>query len=242
MSLITPTTPLTEYLRSYLYLTGTKIGCAEGGCGACTVLIEKGGKTMTANACLRPVFSLDGANVTTTEGLGSTNKGYDPIQSKIAECDGSQCGYCSPGFVMAMKGLLTNNPNPDAKTIETQFQGNICRCSGYRPILNAMHSISTHSCVDHKEQVCSHEKVIDIEDLVSTRSRPRAMNNVRARERKVIVKDGSTWVNPADLDDLWHVLDDYAGQAMRLVVGSTSTGVALPLLLCFTSLYNSFRS
>ena len=93
-------TTLASYLRETLNLTGTKIGCNEGGCGACTVMVGRQNsstsqfETTLANACLRPLFSLDGAHVITTEGLGSSAKGFGPVQRKIAECNGTQCGYC----------------------------------------------------------------------------------------------------------------------------------------------------
>ena len=97
-----PELSLAEYLRYTLKLTGTKIGCGEGGCGACTVLIERpdpkdGSKTIQtlANSCLRPVASLDGAHVTTVEGIGSKSEGFHPIQVAMAENDGTQCGYCT---------------------------------------------------------------------------------------------------------------------------------------------------
>lgn len=130
---IDPRTVLAEYLRYELGLTGTKIGCGEGGCGACTVLITRpdpsGGapKATLANSCLRPVLSLDGASVTTIEGVKSGTGDYHPVQKAMAECGGSQCGYCSPGVVMAMFGLLTEHgSNVTANQIEQQFQGNIC--------------------------------------------------------------------------------------------------------------------
>lgn len=97
-----PELSLAEYLRYTLKLTGTKIGCGEGGCGACTVLIARpdpkdGSKTIQtlANSCLRPVASLDGAHVTTVEGIGSKSEGFHPIQVAMAENDGTQCGYCT---------------------------------------------------------------------------------------------------------------------------------------------------
>ena len=133
------------------------MGCGEGGCGACTVHITRtvGGKPVRtmANACLRPVLSLDGAAVVTTEGLmqpGSEGiwqaSTLHPIQQELADCDGSQCGYCSPGMVMAMYGLLTDKADaktkPTLREVEERFQGNICRCTGYRPILDAFKSVA----------------------------------------------------------------------------------------------------
>ena len=99
---VDPRTTLASYLRDTLRLTGTKIGCGEGGCGACTVMITATTETVIANACLRPLLSLDGCHVLTTEGLGSADAGFGPVQKALAAFDGSQCGYCSPGFTVAM--------------------------------------------------------------------------------------------------------------------------------------------
>ncbi|KAJ2663363.1 hypothetical protein IW148_002493 [Coemansia sp. RSA 1199] len=132
---------LLQYLRS-TGLTGTKLGCGEGGCGACTVMVstynvDLGRPThATANACLYPLYAMDGKHVVTVEGLGSAKHPH-PVQQRIALLHGSQCGFCTPGFVMSLYTLLRNNPNPSELDIEECFDGNLCRCTGYRPILDA---------------------------------------------------------------------------------------------------------
>jgi xanthine dehydrogenase/oxidase len=144
-----PSLLLVDYLRDHLKLTGTKIGCGEGGCGACTVMLEwtdgESGQTVrkSINSCLRPLAACDGCTVTTVEGIGGLRHahGYSPIQTKLASCNGSQCGYCSPGWVMSMYGLLANDAAPSPKQIEDHFDGNICRCTGYRPIMSAFKSL-----------------------------------------------------------------------------------------------------
>ena len=142
-----PTLLLVDYLRSpEVGLTGTKYGCGEGGCAACTVVETKfdpsTGKLWErpVNSCLRPIVTLDGVAITTTEGIGSMRKGFNPVQERIADFNGSQCGYCTPGFVMNMYSLLKENDNPTQQEIEDRFDGHICRCTGFRAILNAMHS------------------------------------------------------------------------------------------------------
>jgi len=145
---VDPTVLLIDYLRSpKVGLTGTKLVCGEGGCGACTVVMahkdRRTGQVVErpVNACLRPLCTVDGTMITTTEGLGSTHAGYlNPIQEKIADGNGSQCGYCTPGWVMTMYGLLRNNRRPTPQEVEDYFSGNLCRCTGYRSILNAMQS------------------------------------------------------------------------------------------------------
>ncbi|KAF3688302.1 Xanthine dehydrogenase/oxidase Xanthine dehydrogenase [Channa argus] len=138
-----PETTLLTYLRRKLGLTGTKLGCAEGGCGACTVMLSRY-QTHTqrllhyaVNACLAPLCSLHLVAVTTVEGIGSVARKLHPVQERIAKAHGSQCGFCTPGIVMSMYALLRNNPTPKMSDMEEAFQGNLCRCTGYRPILEA---------------------------------------------------------------------------------------------------------
>uniref|UniRef100_K7E9I8 2Fe-2S ferredoxin-type domain-containing protein n=1 Tax=Ornithorhynchus anatinus TaxID=9258 RepID=K7E9I8_ORNAN len=136
-----PETTLLVYLRRKLGLNGTKLGCGTGFCGACTVMLSKFDRLQnrvvhfTVNACLAPICSLHHIAVTTVEGIGSTKTKIHPVQERISKSHGSQCGFCTPGIVMSMYTLLRNNPKPSMEEIENAFQGNLCRCTGYRPIL-----------------------------------------------------------------------------------------------------------
>ena len=138
---------LTDYLHG-IGLTGTKVGCGQGGCGACTVMLShRDPQTGTAihraiNACLRPICSLDGMMVTTTEGIGNVHEGLDPVQHCIAMHNGTQCGFCTPGFVMTAHAFLQKKPAPSEREIEDIFGGNLCRCTGYRPILHAVRTLA----------------------------------------------------------------------------------------------------
>ncbi|XP_025071860.1 xanthine dehydrogenase/oxidase isoform X3 [Alligator sinensis] len=138
---VDPETTLLIYLRRKLGLCGTKLGCGEGGCGACTVMISKYDNLQkkithySANACLFPICALHHVAVTTVEGIGNTKTRLHPAQERIAKSHGSQCGFCTPGIVMSMYALLRNAPEPNMEEIEDAFQGNLCRCTGYRPIL-----------------------------------------------------------------------------------------------------------
>ncbi|XP_016182608.1 xanthine dehydrogenase 1 [Arachis ipaensis] len=134
---------LLEYLRG-IGLTGTKLGCGEGGCGACTVMVssydEKSRKCLhyAINACLAPLYSVEGMHVITVEGLGSCKRGLHPVQESMAQAHGSQCGFCTPGFVMSMYALLRSSQTPPSEEqIEECLAGNLCRCTGYRPIVDA---------------------------------------------------------------------------------------------------------
>lgn len=148
---IDPETTLLEYLRG-IGLTGTKLGCAEGGCGACTVVVSQYNPTTkkiyhaSVNACLAPLVSVDGKHVITIEGIGNTERPH-PTQERIAKGNGSQCGFCTPGIVMSLYALLRNDASPSEQHVEEAFDGNLCRCTGYRPILDAAQTFSAEkSC------------------------------------------------------------------------------------------------
>jgi xanthine dehydrogenase/oxidase len=142
---------LNDWLRSQHGLSGTKRMCNEGGCGCCIVSVTKTDlvinepTTIAINSCLCPLYSVNGWTITTIEGIGSSKKGFHPIQQKIADYNGTQCGYCTPGMVMNMYSLIQEIPKPTKKYIEDSFDGNICRCTGYRPILDAMKSFAVDS-------------------------------------------------------------------------------------------------
>jgi xanthine dehydrogenase iron-sulfur cluster and FAD-binding subunit A len=155
---VSPLLSTAEFIRTYTQWHGTKVACAEGGCGACTVAVtyldHTTGRPATVgiNACLRPILACNGMAITTNDGLVSeqtSNAGdriYNPIQSTLAAHNGSQCGYCSNGFVMTMYTFLAEKSQRggavDALSIEEAFDGNLCRCTGYRPILDAMKSFA----------------------------------------------------------------------------------------------------
>ncbi|WP_390618603.1 (2Fe-2S)-binding protein [Maricurvus nonylphenolicus] len=126
---------LTHFLRNELSLTGTKETCAEGACGSCTVLVDG----LPTLACVTMVATLDGKTIETIEGMANGNN-LHPIQQAFVDERGSQCGYCSPGFIMTTKHLLENNPNPTDTEIKQALSGNICRCAAYEHIVNAVNS------------------------------------------------------------------------------------------------------
>ena len=133
-----PSITLLDWLRETRALTGTHLGCGEGGCGICTVaLVDASGKTVPINSCLRLLCAVDGCHIVNSQGLGSVKTGLHAVQRAIAEGNGSQCGFCTPGWVMNMYALLENNSSPTAEEVEQNFDGNLCRCTGYRPILTS---------------------------------------------------------------------------------------------------------
>ena len=139
---IPPTLTLLRWLREHQTLTGTKEGCGEGDCGACTVVIaEAQGERVVfrpINACIRFLSTLDGKAIFTVEGLKSLSNGQlHPVQQAMIDTHGSQCGFCTPGFVMSMFALYKSQMNPTRTQVEDALSGNLCRCTGYRPILDA---------------------------------------------------------------------------------------------------------
>lgn len=138
-----PSTTLVDYLHS-VGQTGTKVGCDQGGCGACTVMLTyreaaRGAIVHRAvNACLRPLCAVSGMIVTTTEGIGNVHEGLDPVQYQLAANNGTQCGFCTPGFVMAVKAFLAKNPKATEAEIRAGLNGNLCRCGTYANIIPAV--------------------------------------------------------------------------------------------------------
>ncbi len=132
---IPPRLLLSDFLRHTLALPGTHVGCEHGVCGACNVVVD--GRTV--RACLMFAVQADGAEVTTVEGLGTVD-GLHPIQEAFWEEHGLQCGFCTPGMLMAALELLQNNPDPSDEEIREAISGNLCRCTGYTYIINAIRS------------------------------------------------------------------------------------------------------
>lgn len=131
--LVAPGTTLLDLLRESQGLTGTRRGCEQGACGSCTVLVD--GKAMMA--CLLPAETVDGGSVLTVEGLTPT-AGLHPIQEAFLEGFATQCGFCTPGMIMATAGLLAANPEPTREDAVRAISGNICRCTGYEAIIDAV--------------------------------------------------------------------------------------------------------
>jgi carbon-monoxide dehydrogenase small subunit len=130
---------LLDVLREDLRLTGAKEGCGEGECGACTVLVDG----VAVCACLVPVCQVEGASLTTVEGLASASAGdprLHPVQAAFLEHGGAQCGICTPGFLVMSAELLARNPHPTRGEVREALAGNLCRCTGYQKIVDAVAS------------------------------------------------------------------------------------------------------
>jgi aerobic-type carbon monoxide dehydrogenase small subunit (CoxS/CutS family) len=135
---VKPSTLLVEVLRDQLELTGTKVACGEGECGACTVLLDG----QPVNSCLVPALKAQGREVLTVEGLAPLGE-LHPLQKAFVEHGAVQCGYCTPGMLMSAKALLDHNPSPTEDEVRLAISGNLCRCTGYAKIVEAILDAST---------------------------------------------------------------------------------------------------
>jgi aerobic-type carbon monoxide dehydrogenase small subunit (CoxS/CutS family) len=135
---------LAEFLRDRLGLTGTKVSCGMQVCGACTVFVDE----RPVSSCGFLACDIDGADVVTVEGL-ATDDGLTPVQQAFVDCSALQCGFCTPGFVMMCTALLRKIPNPTEEQVAHHLEGNLCRCTGYEPIVEAvMHAAESMSSAE----------------------------------------------------------------------------------------------
>lgn len=234
-------TSLNTYLRTIAHLRGTKFMCLEGGCGACVVVvsgrhpIERKYRTWSVNSCLTPVLACHGLEITTVEGIGNRTVGYHAVQRRLHAFNGTQCGYCSPGMVMNMVGLLEANDGKGVTMaeVENAFGGNICRCTGYRPILDAFKSLAYDADADLRRRVeCSAGG--DIEELparcpTSGRRcdgvcRPGS-GGAQSAVRVTSSQDDRVWHKVYDMDQLFDVLGLIGNVEYMLVAGNTAHGV-----------------
>ena len=130
---VDPSMRLLDVIRNELHLTGTKEGCGEGSCGACTVLVDN----LPFDTCLTPVINVMNKHIMTIEGIKET-KEYTYIAASFAEMGGSQCGFCTPGMIIATYALFMKNPHPSEEEIRIALSGNLCRCTGYQSQLKAI--------------------------------------------------------------------------------------------------------
>ncbi|KFZ60081.1 Aldehyde oxidase, partial [Antrostomus carolinensis] len=231
-------------------LSGTKYGCGVGGCGACTVMIStydsvaKQIQHHPANSCLLPICSLHGAAVTTVEGVGSIKTRIHPIQERLAKYHGSQCGFCTPGMVMSIYALLRNHAEPSMEQIISALDGNLCRCTGYRPIIDSYTSFAREPtccqlrgtgqcCLDQEECVCSYstggfcnpEEFPPVDPTQEFIFPPELMRMAQEQQKTTLIFHGkrTTWISPTSLKELLELKAKYP--KAPLVVGNTSVGL-----------------
>lgn len=238
-----PMTTLLKYLREILFLCGTKLACGEGGCGACTVMVSKIDRSsnqvkhFTVNACLAPVCSMHGCAVTTIEGIGSTRTKLHPVQERLAKSHGSQCGFCTPGIVMSMYTLLRSLPKPSIKEMQMAFQGNLCRCTGYRPIIEGYKTFTKEFACGMGDKCCKVTKGCEIDDKLFEKSEftpyDPSQEAIFPPELKLsdeldmqslcFKKNEVSWYRPTTLKHLLELKETHKNA--KIVVGNTEIGV-----------------
>lgn len=226
-----------------MHLCGTKLGCGEGGCGACTVMVSKIDRSnnhvkhFAVNACLYPVCSTHGCAVTTVEGIGSSRTKLHPVQERLAKSHGSQCGFCTPGIVMSMYTLLRSLSQPSMKDMEVAFQGNLCRCTGYRPIIEGYKTFTKEFACGMGDKCCKVTNGCKVDDILFEKSEftpydtsqepifpPRLKLSDELDNQSLCFKTKDVvWYRPTTLEQLLEIKENY--QNAKLVVGNTEVGV-----------------
>ena len=220
------TTTVLDYLREQLHRTGTKEGCAEGDCGACVVMVGELNAAGTAvdyvpvNACIQLLPSLDGKSVKTVESLKKADGTLHPVQDEMVKCHGSQCGFCTPGIVMSLVNLVQVLPQPSRQQITDSLSGNLCRCTGYKPIIDA----AAKACERQSEL-----KIDDKADIPLLKEIARAKTPTLSLDGEIIVqpvvrtRKGNEFVSPATLAEVADYL--LKNPTTTLLAGSTEIGL-----------------
>ncbi|XP_017400701.1 aldehyde oxidase 2 isoform X4 [Cebus imitator] len=252
---VDPEGTLLTFLRKNLRLTGTKYACGRGGCGACTVMVSKHDSVskkirhFSVTACLMPICSLYGSAVTTVEGVGSIKTRLHPVQERIAKSHGTQCGFCTPGMVMSMYTLLRNHPQPSEEQLMEALGGNLCRCTGYRPIFesgrtfcmeaNSCQQKGTGKCcldwgendsspLGKKNEICTKlfakEEFQPLDPTQELIFPPELLRMAENPEKQMLTFYGErvTWISPGTLKDLLELKAKHP--KAPLVLGNTSLG------------------
>lgn len=221
------TTTVLDYLREQLHRTGTKEGCAEGDCGACVVLVgslnsdETGVDYLPVNSCIQLLPTLDGKSVKTVESLRRADGSLHPIQQAMVDCHGSQCGFCTPGVVMSLVNLVQHKAQPSRDEITHSLSGNLCRCTGYQPIVKAAQT----ACAQAPHQL----KLDDAAELGLLKQIKRAAKPTVGLDGQLIVqpvvrtRKGNEFVSPATLDEVVDYLIRHP--ETTLLAGSTELGL-----------------
>ena len=231
---VAPTTTVLNYLREDLQRTGAKEGCAEGDCGACTVVVaelsEQRVRFQSVNSCIQFLPTLNGKALYTVESMKKlSSNGLHPVQQAMVDCHGSQCGFCTPGFVMSLFALYKNNAKPTRAEIDDALSGNLCRCTGYRPIISAAGRMYGYGqdLLDELELVRRLEQIHPAVSLeLSARNNSRAAETGLSRIRTRDPSPGAVWDKyfaPTSLSELADLLVRYPDAT--ILAGGTDVGL-----------------
>ena len=205
---VDPNMTVLDYLREVLGRTGTKEGCAEGDCGACTVVLAEladgGIRYRAVNSCIQFLPTLDGKELITVESLKRADGSLHPVQRAMVDCHASQCGFCTPGFVMSLFALFKSEDNPSRRQIDDALAGNLCRCTGYRPI------------VDAAVQMYRHPEA-------PPNGEPEAIERLRAVQRHGGLRLARRYFAPSDLGELAALTQQHPDAC--LLAGGTDVGL-----------------
>ena len=220
------TTTLLDYLREQLHRTGTKEGCAEGDCGACVVMVGelnasgKGIDYVPVNSCIQLLPSLDGKSVKTVESLKGTDGQLHPIQEAMVSCHGSQCGFCTPGIVMSLVNLVQTNDKPTRADITNSLSGNLCRCTGYQPIVKAAQS----ACAQPAGLKLDDAADVPLLQQIARSAKPTVGLDGQLIVQPVVrTRKGNEFVSPATLAEVCDYLIKHP--ETTLLAGSTELGL-----------------
>ncbi|MFM8574455.1 MAG: xanthine dehydrogenase small subunit [Limnohabitans sp.] len=220
------TTTVLDYLREQLHRTGTKEGCAEGDCGACVVMVGELDETGTAvkyvpvNACIQLLPTLDGKSLKTVESLKRADGSLHPVQEEMVKCHGSQCGFCTPGIVMSLVNLVQVLPQPSRQQITDSLSGNLCRCTGYKPIIDA----AAKACERKSElQIDDRADVPLLKEIARSKTPTLSLDGEIIVQPVVRTRKGNEFVSPATLAEVADYLVKHP--TTTLLAGSTEIGL-----------------
>lgn len=226
---VDPTRTVLQYLREDLKKTGTKEGCAEGDCGACTVVvaeIDATGKRLQAramNSCIQFLPTLDGKELITVENLAGNDKTLHPLQKALVDCHASQCGFCTPGFAMSLFALYKSNASPTRREIDDALAGNLCRCTGYSPIVTAAEKMFDEP-LNSEQQLWTHEQY-QADGSISDDEvqRIEVLRSLQTGELLATGHDDRKFFAPQNVSELAQLAEQYP--AATILAGGTDVGL-----------------
>lgn len=221
-----PTRTVLEFLREDLRRAGTKEGCAEGDCGACTVVVADTGadgglRVRAVNSCIQFLPTLDGKELITVESLRGADGSLHPVQQAMVDCHGSQCGFCTPGFVMSLFALYKNHASPARREIDDALAGNLCRCTGYKPIVKAAQEM--YRLAESRGKPAGWLAAPFGRETEDEAEHAALLRSVGRGGSLRLLRGDSRYFAPRDADELAAILDEHPDAT--LLAGGTDVGL-----------------